>query len=98
MTIFAVQKRPLNDKGLFFRLLTLKTTIKQYNMQTEVKMKIDARLILVSENVKRLLFDFPKFKMALLLELNERTLNSRLKKHTWTYKEKLFIDELIKRN
>lgn len=56
--------------------------------------KIDYKLKELTETVKRLVFDIPKFELADKLEITRFTLNRRLKEHTWTYKEYLIISEL----
>lgn len=58
--------------------------------------KIKPKVLSVTEKVKRLLFDITRGELSKELSVTAKTLNVRLKKHNWTYEEKLIIDELSK--
>lgn len=55
--------------------------------KTQIKYELEH----VTETVKRLIFDIPKYELSKELKITMTTLNRRLKEHTWTYEEFLII-------
>lgn len=58
------------------------------------KVQIKYELEKITETVKRLIFDIPKYELANELNLSRVTLDRRLKEHSWTYEEVLVINIL----
>lgn len=58
------------------------------------KAQIKFELEKITETVKRLIFDIPKYELANELNLSRVTLDRRLKEHSWTYEEVLIINIL----
>lgn len=58
------------------------------------KAQIKFELEKITETVKRLIFDIPKYELANELNISRVTLDRRLKEHSWTYEEVLIINIL----
>ena len=55
---------------------------------------IKSKQAAVTEKVKRLIFDIPKYELAKILEVSRVTFDKKLQNHDWSYAEKLIIDQL----
>lgn len=74
--------------GLFFNILCF---FNKQNARKMDKAQIKFELEKITEIVKRLTFDIPKYELAKELNLARVTLDRRLKEHSWTYEEVLII-------
>ena len=59
--------------------------------------QINNKLQSVTEKVKRLIFDIPKYELAKTLGINQKTFDKRLETNDWKYREVLIIETLIEK-